>query len=41
METDSSINSKYIQDSSDNVYKIMPTHYLKLSPWEDGEDRRV
>ena len=32
---------KYIQDSSDNVYKVMPTHFLKLSPWEDGEDRRV
>lgn len=32
---------KYIQDVSENVYKVMPTHYLKLSPWEDGEDRRV
>ena len=40
MNQDTSI-SKYVQDVSDNVYKIMPTHLLKLSPWEDGEDRRV
>ena len=40
MNQDTSI-SKYVQDVSDNVYKIMPTHLLKLSPWEDGQDRRV
>ena len=40
MDKDTSI-SKYVQDASDNIYKIMPTHLLKLSPWEDGEDRRV
>lgn len=32
---------QYIQDDNENVYKVMPTHYLKLSPWNDGEDRRV
>lgn len=32
---------KYIQDSNEIVYKVMPNHLLKLSPWEDGEDRRV
>ena len=32
---------KYIQDNNDIVYKVMPNHLLKLSPWEDGEDRRV
>ena len=32
---------KYIQDNNEIVYKVMPTHLLKLSPWEDGEDRRV
>lgn len=34
-------NTGYVQDSDGVVYKITPTHYLKLSPWEDGEDRRV
>lgn len=32
---------KYIQDNNEIVYKVMPNHLLKLSPWEDGEDRRV
>ena len=32
---------QYIQDCNDVVYKVMPSHYLKLSPWDDGEDRRV
>ena len=32
---------QYIQDCNDVVYKVMPSHYLKLSPWNDGEDRRV
>lgn len=34
-------NNTYIQDNNEIVYKVMPTHMLKLSPWEDGEDRRV
>ena len=34
-------SDKYIQDNEGIVYKVMPTHYLKLSPWKDGEDRRV
>ena len=28
---------KYIQDENEIVYKVMPTHLLKLSPWKDGE----
>ena len=35
------LNDKYIQDNAGIVYKVMPNHYLKLSPWKDGEDRRV
>lgn len=38
---DSSNNKQYIQDNNDIVYKVMPNHLLKLSPWKDGEDRRV
>ena len=34
-------NTGYIQDADGTVYKITPTHMLKLSPWQDGEDRRV
>lgn len=35
-------NDKYIQETTTgDVYKIMPTHYLKMSPWHDGDDRRV
>ena len=34
-------SDKYIQDNEGIVYKVMPTHYIKLSPWKDGEDRRV
>lgn len=33
--------NKYIQDKSGIVYKVMPNHFLKISPWEHGEDRRV
>lgn len=32
---------KYVQDKNNVVYKVTPTHLLKLSPWEEGEDRRV
>lgn len=31
----------YIQHSNGDVYKVMKDHYLKISPWEYGEDRRV
>lgn len=34
--------AEYIQHSyTGDVYKVLPQHLLKLSPWEDGEDRRV
>lgn len=35
------IENQYVQDKDGIVYKVMPSHYLKLSPWKDGEDRRV
>lgn len=34
--------SKYVQSQVDgSVYKVLPDYFLKLSPWKDGEDRRV
>ena len=35
------VAKKYIQNENGDIFKVMPSHYLKLSPWEDGEDRRV
>jgi hypothetical protein len=32
---------EYIRDGRGQIYKVMPTYFLKMSPWEDGEDRRV
>ena len=33
---------RYIQSSyTGNVYKIMDKYLLQLSPWKDGDDRRV
>ena len=35
-------DSKYVQSQIDgSVYKMLPDYFLKLSPWKDGEDRRV
>lgn len=31
----------YIQDDHGIVYKEYPSHFLQLSPWEFGADRRV
>lgn len=31
----------YVQNNEGVVFKVMADHFLKLSPWEDGEDRRV
>lgn len=33
--------TKYIQSNNGEVYKVTPNHFLKMSPWKDGEDRRV
>ena len=33
--------TKYVQDSKGDVYKVTPEHFLKISPWKDGDDRRV
>ena len=41
MQTSPTYLSKYVQDADGIVYKVMPEHLLKLSPWKDGEDRRV
>lgn len=37
MKTDSYVQSSYTGD----IYKVMDTHLLRLSPWNDGDDRRV
>ena len=34
-------NSYYICTDDNRVFKMLPTHYLQISPWNDGEDRRV
>lgn len=36
-------NSKYILTSDNHIYKWVENkeYYLKMTPWEDGEDRRV
>ena len=34
-------NEKYILTYTGDVYKKLDTHFLKLSPWCDDEDRRV
>ena len=33
--------AKYVQDSSGLIYKILDNHFLKLSPWNENEDRRL
>ncbi len=33
--------NNYIQSADGNVYKVLQNHCLKLSPWNDGDDRRV
>ena len=32
---------KYIQDNNGIVYKEAATHFLQLSPWKFGSDRRI
>lgn len=33
----------YVKDKHDNVWKYIPSkdHFLKISPWKNGEDRRI
>lgn len=31
----------YLQSTEGKIYKIMDTHLLQLSPWKDGENRRL
>lgn len=33
--------TEFLQNSYGLVYKKMPTHYLQMSPWTDGQDRRI
>ena len=33
--------AKYVEDVSGNIYKMLDTHFLKLSPWKENEDRRI
>lgn len=34
-------NDSYLQSTEGKIYKIMDNHLLQLSPWKDGEDRRL
>lgn len=34
-------SNDYILTYTGEVYKQLPSHFLKISPWKDGEDRRV
>lgn len=35
-------NDNYVQSSyTGDIYKVMDNHLLRLSPWNDGDDRRV
>lgn len=35
------VKKQYIQDETGVVYKDCSTHFLQLSPWEFGSDRRI
>ena len=35
------LSKNYIQRKNGDVYKVTPKHFLKISPWNDGEDRRI
>ena len=32
---------KYLQSYTGNIYKVMDEYLLQLSPWKDGDDRRL
>ena len=32
---------KYLQSYNGNIYKVMDKYLLQMSPWKDGEDRRL
>ena len=32
---------KYLQSYTGNIYKVMDKYLLQLSPWKDGDDRRL
>jgi aspartyl/asparaginyl-tRNA synthetase len=32
---------KYLQSYTGNIYKVMDQYLLQLSPWKDGDDRRL
>ncbi len=32
---------RYLQSTEGKIYKIMDNHLLQLSPWKDGDDRRI
>ena len=36
------MNNNYLQSvHTGNIYKVMDNYLLKMSPWKDGEDRRL
>jgi len=34
-------DDKYLQSTEGTIYKLMDNHLLQLSPWKDGDDRRI
>ena len=34
-------DNTYLQSSDGNVYKVMDRYLLQMSPWKDGDDRRI
>ena len=32
---------KYLQSYTGNIYKVMDSYLLQLSPWKDGDNRRI
>ena len=34
-------DNTYLQASDGNVYKVMDRYLLQMSPWKDGDDRRI
>ena len=35
------MENNYLQSYNGDIYKVMNTYLLKMSPWKDGEDRRL
>ena len=34
-------DDKYLQSNNGNIYKVMDKYLLQMSPWKDGDNRRI